>query len=154
VCFDPDGTVANNNMCVVLCSADAECSGAGTGYGCNPWSRTCTNKDRGRTKYGGSCISNASCETDFCATGTNFPYGYCLGPCRGDTLACGTGGVCSYSVSFGDNFGECLEECSNQCSFACYKVGNVNACICGRSGYGCNFDSDCCSNSCGLFGCN
>jgi hypothetical protein len=84
-CYNPDFNVLNgNNFCVVNCASDAECAGSGSGYGCNPWSKTCTQKDRGRARYGESCVTNGDCETDACLTGANWPGGYCAGICRAD----------------------------------------------------------------------
>lgn len=163
ICFDPDTNQSNNNnFCVIGCSQDSECAGSGSGYGCNPWSKKCGLTNAGLRKYGDDCTSSAQCETGNCATGFNFPGGYCLGVCRGDTNNCASGGFCAFSPVYGDNLGFCYQSCTSaaQCSnpfMSCIRTSmgaSTFACACMTPGGGCQFDSDCCSGSCGFFNFN
>lgn len=156
VCYDPDTTPGNNNnFCVPLCDSDSECTGTGAGYGCNPYSNLCGQKNNGLSGYGATCTSNNQCETGYCY---GEPNGYCLGPCRGDTKVCASGGVCYFDPSLGDNIGSCWKGCTDpsQCRAdeSCYYLdANTTACTCGFSNYACDFDSDCCSGTCYFGGC-
>ena len=113
-CTDVDTTPSNdNNVCVASCTCDAECAGQGAGYGCNPWSKICTIKDRGLLRYGAACELDSQCETGICYTGTPLTNGYCLGPCRGDRLECAAGGACDHQTAWLDNVGTCYQACQN-----------------------------------------
>ncbi len=156
-CYDPDVNNSNNNSgCVILCSSDAECSGNGTGWGCNTWSRICELKDKGKPKYGASCTADSQCESDFCDT--SIGTGYCYGICRGDTKACGLDGVCDYDSSFGDNVGYCMDACSTTNSSAqctnpqnlCRNRNPALMCTCGTTFEFCVSNANCCSGSCGF----
>ncbi|MBK7861674.1 MAG: hypothetical protein IPJ65_24270 [Archangiaceae bacterium] len=158
----------NNNVCVALCSTDAECAGSNGSFGCNPWSRYCEQKDRGKTKYGGPCVNGSDCEGGACLTGSGWPGGYCAGNCRGDTFNCGPNGYCYYDYSSsGDNVGICAQSCStlgNNCrtatgtygptDYRCYADGNGQQmgrfCFCIDPFQPCADDRACCSGSCGL----
>ena len=163
-CYDPDySTTNNNNVCLPLCSSDSECSGGGSGYGCNPWSKRCGNLDRGLGKYGAACTSNAQCESGECLTGSLAPGGYCGGPCRGDTKNCGPNGWCSFDPSYGDNYGLCYQACtaSTQCrqsaNYNCWRTSagsNDYVCLCLPPGATCGANSQCCSGSCFLGTCD
>lgn len=152
VCVDSDASASNsNNFCMPLCGADSQCAGSGAGYGCNAWSKLCSIKDKGLGKYGAACSSGAACESGLCRQ--DYPGGYCIGLCAGDTLSCGGDGVCYYFASYGDNMGECMDGCtsSGQCRsaiFSCVDYGQGNICMCGGTNTACDYDSDCCSNSC------
>jgi hypothetical protein len=152
ICYDPDSNTTNgNNYCISLCTADSECGGTGVGYGCNPWSKLCENKDKGLGRYGAACTSGAQCESGMCFTGSDFPNGYCTGNCRGDLLNCATQGYCDFNASYGDNWGLCYQSCttSGTCRSAdhykCWVSGGASICTCLVSGSGCNVASDCCS---------
>ncbi len=161
ICRDPDSNTGNNNnYCAPGCSSDTECSGTGTGYGCNPWSKRCQNVDRGRSRYGATCTTGSDCESGSCATGSDFPGGYCTGPCRGDTNNCGPNGFCSYSSSWGDNYGYCFESCSSindvclNSYMTCFRTASnatTRACTCLTTNSSCLYDSDCCSGYCDAF---
>ncbi|MBL8910695.1 MAG: hypothetical protein JNM17_08345 [Archangium sp.] len=162
ICYDPDTTPSNNNnYCSVGCSGDVECAGSGTGYGCNPWSKRCGLVDEGLRRYGDDCTSNTQCESNTCAIGPDFPNGYCIGNCRGDTLNCGPGGFCAFSPSFGDNLGNCYQSCTvsgqSQClnpAMTCFRTAPnapTRACYCLSSGSACAVNSDCCSGVCDSF---
>jgi hypothetical protein len=159
-CADPDTNTSNaNNICIPLCTADSECGGSGTGYGCNPWSKTCTNKNKNLGKYGAACTAGSQCETGACLTGSNWPNGYCAGLCRGDLKSCGAGGTCDFVASFGDNIGTCFEACTNSSvcrtpdNYGCWTFTGTTTSICACLGLNqsCTFDSDCCSGSCDFF---
>ncbi len=164
ICTDTDSNVSNgNNYCTPDCADSSECSGSGSGYGCNPWSKRCGNVDRGLGRYGAACTQNAQCETGLCATGPNYPGGYCFGVCRGDTKNCAAGGICSFDASYQDNFGICFQSCQN--SPACRQADHYNCwgpasdpagtCRCltpGEfSGSNCGL---CCSNACSFSTCD
>jgi hypothetical protein len=167
-CFDPDyNTTNNNNLCLPSCTSDSECAGMGTGYGCNPWSKTCTTKDRGLAKYGAACTADAQCETNLCLTGANWPTGYCAGDCRGDLRNCALGGYCTFNPAYGDNWGTCAQQCAGSpSSTACRAAGNytcwltspgssTGTCYCLSLGTACDYHADCCSNHCSILGnCN
>lgn len=161
-CVDADSNPNNNNnTCRALCSNDSECSGSGVGYGCNPWSKLCQSRDRGLLRYGAACTSGTQCEGGICMTGAEFPNGYCLGVCRGDTRNCGPNGYCSFDTSFGDNLGFCYQSCTgagttSTCrsadNYKCWPMfqGGPTACICIGAGGPCVIggNSDCCSGLC------
>lgn len=157
ICTDPDSNTSNNNnYCSIGCAADAECSGGGSGYGCNPWSKRCGIKDRGLGKYGAACTSHAQCETNQCLTGPTAPGGYCAGVCRGDTRNCAPGGHCDFVPSAGDNWGMCFQSCqtTSNCrtseNYKCWGPSSApnGVCICLAPGELCSVNSDCCSGSC------
>lgn len=164
ICFDPDTNLSNNNnICVVGCSSSTECSGTGTGYGCNPWSKRCGQLDRGLARYGATCTANSQCESGSCYTGANYPGGYCTGACRGDTLNCGSNGFCSFNSSYGDNLGTCFQSCTfyaappgPEClnpNMSCLRTSSgasTRACSCFLNGSFCEFNYDCCSGKCSL----
>jgi len=160
-CSDVDSDPDNDtNVCVVSCTADAECAETGPGYGCNPWSKTCTQKDRGRLRYGAACTKDDDCETSLCFTGANWPKGYCAGPCRGDLAQCAANGTCFYLASWKDNAGTCYQACSDdgECrdgdNYACWSVGAPEKiCSCQQKGAVCLSNTDCCSGSCTLWEC-
>lgn len=161
-CVDADSNLNNNNnTCRALCSSDSECSGSGVGYGCNPWSKLCQSRDRGLLRYGAACTTGTQCEGGVCMTGPDFPNGYCLGVCRGDTRNCGPNGYCSFDTSFGDNLGFCYQSCTgagttSTCraidNYKCWPMfqGGPTACICIGLGGPCVIggNSDCCSGAC------
>lgn len=160
-CFDPDTTTTNNNnYCVPSCTSASECAGAGSGYGCNAWSKRCGNTDQGKLKYGAKCVNgNSDCESDRCEPD---PYGdgvegWCGGICRGDTSNCASGGTCVFSASWGDNTGFCYQSCTSngQCSSdwnTCWYPTTIGACnACTESGDSCSDDSECCSGDCDSF---
>jgi len=158
-CFDPDTNTSNNNSgCVALCTADAECSGTATGYGCNPWSKLCSSKDKGLARYGSSCTTGTQCESGYCDTSANLSFGYCFGLCRGDSKSCAADGVCEFNSSFGDNVGYCMDACTTPNTFSqCTNQNNLcrsrtpaNFCACGDFFEQCFLDTDCCSGSCGF----
>ncbi len=165
ICFDPDSNLGNNNnYCLPGCSGDTECSGGGTGYGCNPWSKRCGNTNQGLPKYGATCTTASQCESGYCFTGADFPGGYCVGVCRGNAPNCASGGFCSFSASYGDNLGICYQSCATyetppdpECGnpfMSCFKITSTapdRVCSCLSSGSGCYDDFDCCSGTCGLF---
>ncbi len=156
-CYDPDLNTSNNNSgCIILCSSDAECSGNGAGWGCNPFSRVCELKDKGKPKYGAPCSADSQCESDLCDT--SIGSGYCFGICRGDTRICGLDGVCDYDSSFGDNVGYCMDACTTtnnnaQCTNSqnlCRNRSPILMCTCGKSLEFCVSGANCCSGSCGF----
>jgi hypothetical protein len=151
-CIDTDTNTGNaTSYCYPLCNTDADCSGSGANYGCNPWSKLCQLKDKGMPKYGAACTNGTQCESGICTL--NYPGGMCFGLCTGNLKTCGTGGVCYYYASYGDNIGECYQGCtaSAQCRGApltCQNKGQGNICVCGQVGEDCSANSQCCSNSC------
>jgi hypothetical protein len=160
-CSDVDSDADNDtNVCVVSCTADAECAETGAGYGCNPWSKTCTQKDRGRLRYGAACTKDDDCETSLCFTGDDWPKGYCAGPCRGDLAQCAANGTCFYLAKWKDNAGTCYQACTadGECraddNYACWDVGELGAprevCSCQSKGSVCISDAHCCSGSCSV----
>ncbi len=165
ICYDNDSTPGNNNnYCLAGCSATTECSGMGTGYGCNPWSKRCGNMDRGLARYGSTCISGTQCESGNCFTGANFPNGYCMGVCRGDAPNCAAGGFCSFDPFWGDNLGLCYQSCLTygrppdpECGnpfMSCFKTSptaTTRACSCLVLNSNCIDNFDCCSGNCGFF---
>jgi hypothetical protein len=161
ICYDPDtNTTNNNNVCLAGCANTSECSGSGSGYGCNPWSKRCGNLDQGLRKYGATCTSDSQCETGICLSGPDYPAGYCAGVCRGDTSNCANGGFCSYSASFGDNLGYCFQSClgsDTECLnpfMSCFRTSPgapTRACYCFSTGNACAIDDDCCSGWCDFF---
>jgi hypothetical protein len=162
VCVDADSNPNNdNNTCRVLCSSDSECSGGGTGYGCNPWSKLCQSKDNGLLRYGAPCTTSAQCEGKVCVRGPEYPNGSCGGVCRGDSLNCGPNGLCDFNSSFGDNLGFCLQSCMGAgttatCrsadNYKCWPLyqGGPTACFCIGATGPCSIggNSDCCSGIC------
>lgn len=161
-CSDVDSDADNDtNVCVVSCTADAECEETGAGYGCNPWSKTCTQKDRGRLRYGAACTKDDDCETSLCFTGDDWPKGYCAGPCRGDLAQCAANGTCYHLASWKDNVGTCYQSCTaddDECrtadNYACWSVGAPQKiCSCQSKGAVCLYNTDCCSGSCTLLEC-
>ncbi len=166
-CVDQDtDTMNDNNTCRALCSNDLECSGGGTGYGCNPWSKLCQNVDRGLGRYGSACTSHSQCETGICLTGALNPNGYCAGVCRADTRSCAAGGGCYVSSSYLDNVGTCFQACTGAgtgsvCrvsdNYKCWSLGSGAplACLCVGPGGNCLLggNSDCCSGICQLGTC-
>ncbi|MFT3709549.1 MAG: hypothetical protein QM817_18125 [Archangium sp.] len=162
VCYDQDTDLGNNNsICLIACSNDSECAGSGSGYGCNPWSKKCGPVDRGLRRYGDDCTANSQCESGLCFGGSEFPGGYCSGLCRGDTNNCASGNFCSFNAAYGDNTGFCYQSCTvsgqSQCLnpfMTCFRTApsaSTRACYCLTQGASCQFNSDCCSGSCGFF---
>ncbi|MDP1918019.1 MAG: hypothetical protein Q8L14_17375 [Myxococcales bacterium] len=161
-CVDSDSNPNNaTNTCRALCSSDQECSGSGTGYGCNPWSKLCQSKDRGLGKYGAGCTTNSQCEGGLCQRSPSFPNGYCMGVCRADTRSCASNGLCSVDPTYGDNLGFCFQGCMGAGTAATCRVadnykcwplsqGGPTACICIGAGGPCVIggNSDCCSGIC------
>ncbi len=164
ICTDTDTNVSNgNNYCTPACADSAECSGSGSGYGCNPWSKRCGNVDRSLGRYGAPCTQNAQCETGLCVTGPDYPGGYCVGFCRGDTKNCASGGICSFEPSYQDNFGICFQSCvtSGSCRQAerynCWGPASdpVGTCRCLTPGeYSASNCGLCCSNTCSFGTCD
>jgi hypothetical protein len=162
VCVDFDTNSTNDNStCRPLCTNDQECAGAGSGYGCNPWSKLCQNRDRGLARYGAACTSDAQCESNFCYRGADFPNGYCGGVCRADTRNCGPNGLCQTNTAFVDNYGSCYQACTGvglpaTCrasdNYKCWPTtpGGPTACLCIIPGGSClaGGNSDCCSGIC------
>jgi hypothetical protein len=165
-CLDPDSDLSNdNNGCVVSCTTDSECAGQGTGYGCNAWSKTCTNKDHGLGRYGAACTTASQCETNRCLTGANWPGGYCAGRCRGDLKDCAAGGWCGFDPKYGDNVSVCFQQCAgtqtstcrDQDNYSCLPVSQgstTKVCVCLVSTSICLNNADCCSNSCTFYTCD
>ena len=160
VCADPDGINNDNNFCFAACSSDSECAGNGSGYGCNPWSKLCTIKDRGLGKYGAACVNSGQCETDLCFTGSDFPHGYCTGYCRGDTRNCAANGRAQFPISPNDNLGLCAQacttsaECRNADHYYCWGSASDAVCQCVASGAACFDNAYCCSGICNGGICN
>lgn len=162
ICYDPDSTASNNNnYCLPGCSSDTECSGGGTGYGCNPWSKRCQNTNQNLPKYGATCTTDSQCESGYCFTGPDFPLGYCVGVCRGNAPNCASGGFCMFNASYGDNLGICYQACSTyntppdpECGnplMSCFKTSSTSTnrvCSCLSTGSSCIDSYDCCSGSC------
>ncbi|MFZ5471046.1 MAG: hypothetical protein ACOZIN_16590 [Myxococcota bacterium] len=154
-CFDADTNTGNdNNHCLPLCASDADCSGSGASYGCNPWSKLCESKDKGLGKYGAACTSDSQCESGRC--GLSFPGGICYGLCTGSAKSCGGDGVCYFYASYGDNIGECDDGCtvSGQCRgapYTCQDFGQGSICYCRLLNDPCTLDSQCCSGDCDFF---
>lgn len=147
-CFDPDADAATtNNVCVALCTSDQECLGSGTGYGCNPYSKFCESKDFGRARYGANCSSGTTCESGSCATGAEWPSGYCFGPCRVDLGNCGPGGRCQ-SLGAWQNVGYCQQTCSSTTQCAATYACQNGVCDCFTTGLLCSTARDCCSGVC------
>ena len=160
-------TTNNNSICVGLCTSDAECAGTNGSFGCNAWSKYCEARDRGKTKYGGPCVTSSDCESGACYTGSGWPGGYCVGNCRGDLNNCGPNGYCQYDyASFGDNVGVCGQACTtlgNLCraangkygptEYRCYQDGTGmqmgKYCDCKGTGAACGGNTECCTGSCG-----
>jgi hypothetical protein len=156
-CHDDDNDSVTPRSCVPLCDSDADCAVAGSNYGCNPWSKLCEAKDKGKTKLGLGCSSNSDCETNDCLKSSG-NGGYCIGLCRKSTSACGGDGVCAFT-SGGDATGQCYDGCSSStmCRPAPYTCrappeGNGQVCYCGHSGDTCTAGSECCGGSCVSFG--
>jgi len=149
-CHDDD--IDAPDSCVPLCDSDADCGIAGSNYGCNPWSKLCEAKDKGKPKLGSACSNNTDCETGYCLKGSG-NGGYCQGLCRkGGT--CGGDGVCGY-VNVGDQTGLCYDGCTTaaMCRPAPYTCrappeGTGQVCYCGVSGDRCATSADCCNGSC------
>jgi hypothetical protein len=164
ICVDADGNQATaDSTCRPVCASDQECSGTGTGYGCNPWLKLCTQKDRGLPKYGAPCTSNLQCEGGFCLTDARFfPNGSCSGICRRDTSNCAPDGVCNTEPDIGDNLGICYRRCTGTngsaggCrttdNYKCWPLfsGGPQGCQCLGVGVPCILGgpSDCCSGLC------
>ncbi|MBX7101541.1 MAG: hypothetical protein K1X89_27755, partial [Myxococcaceae bacterium] len=162
-CSDVDSNTGNNNnVCIALCSSDAECEGSGTGYGCNPFSKLCESKDKGKKKYGQGCSVSTDCESGICLTGVDNPGGYCVGLCRGDSKNCAPNGLCNFNSTYGDNVAVCYQGCSasSECrvttytDYACLNIGAGKACDCYHYNEGCFGDRDCCSGSCTFGSCD
>jgi hypothetical protein len=160
VCVDYDNTPSNNNnYCTPLCTSDSECQTQTVGSGCNPWSKRCESKDKGKGRYGAPCTTAANCESGVCLTGLSWPSGYCAGLCRGDSRNCATDGQCSYFASDGDNVGFCFDACTstNQCRsnpYECRDNGDGQYCQCRVPGDPCTSSTYCCSGSCTFFSCD
>lgn len=157
-CFDPDASTSTaNSICLPLCSADSQCTATGQGatYGCNPWSKFCEQKDKGKTKYGGPCTLHSDCESAWCDTSR--PGGYCLGVCDGTTKSCGGDGHCLMPSSPTDNVGTCYDGCTSDSScrpstYACLQAGSLDVCWCLGPNSFCGQNRDCCSGVCDFFG--
>lgn len=159
-CYDPDSTTTNgNNYCRPMCTADSQCTGAGTNYGCNPWSKLCESKDKALTKYGGPCSANSACESGICAVADApndlNPGGYCRGLCNKTVGGCGGDGFCFYDPSWGDNVGVCYDGCTSsaQCRtgerYSCQNPGvGANICYCRGLNFDCSSNGQCCSGRC------
>lgn len=163
VCLDPDSNTGNNNnYCAPACSSASECAGAGTGYGCNAWSKRCGLTDRGLGRYGAACTLGSDCEGGICATGFYYPGGYCVGPCRADTRNCASNGTCQFDPAWGDNYGVCLQSCVTTANcrtsqnYICYgpQSDPTGICRCLGPGAGCLDDNWCCSGSCTFSTCD
>lgn len=162
ICYDPDSTPGNgNNYCLPGCSATSECSGSGAGYGCNPWSKRCGSLDQGLPRYGATCTNGSQCESGNCFIGPDFPLGYCMGVCRGDSPNCANGGLCIFDPSWGDNLGLCYQQCTSygtppdpECGnprMSCFKTSptaTTRVCSCFVANGSCLDDFDCCSGVC------
>ncbi len=147
------GATNGKYFCLPLCDTDAQCAGAGAGYGCNLWSRLCELKDKGKKKYGATCAGNTECETGLCDTGR--PAGYCIGTCSGVARTCGAGGICNYDPA-GDGQGTCRQACSGpgDCTrgapYSCMLDAQQQVCWCKRAGSACVSGTECCSGTCGV----
>ena len=150
-CHDPDlDNNNNNNHCMALCGSDSDCGAGPAGYGCNPWSRRCGQKDKALPRYGAPCSADSQCESGKCSTGK--PGGYCLGFCSGTAKACATGGLCYYYPDEYDNTGLCIQACASAATcrgapYTCQDPGQGSACWCLPKDAACNQDSDCCGTA-------
>lgn len=156
-CYDPDanGSTANS-YCIPLCSADSQCTATGQGatYGCNPWSKFCSQKDTGKAKYGAPCTAHADCEGLWCDTSK--PGGYCLGVCEGTTKSCGGDGRCLMATTETDNVGTCYDGCTGDSNcrpntYSCLTSSAGNVCYCLAPYQVCSQNRDCCSGKCNSF---
>jgi len=160
-CSDTDFNPGTPNLCVAMCTSDAECAGASGSFGCNAMTKYCEQKTSPGAAYGAPCNFHSDCQSQYCLRG-NLSGGYCVGDCRADLNNCGPGGYCQWNPSEGDNVGLCLQSCqtvgalcrNNPVSYVCkndsYGVQMGKMCMCNFAGTPCGSDSDCCSNFCSL----
>ena len=162
-CSDPDGIAGTlNSFCLPSCTSDLECSGNGSGYGCNVFSKRCEAKTNTLLGYGAACTANSQCKGLICLTDTaTHRGGYCSGNCRNDLKNCGdASGYCDAAPDAGDNLSLCLRKCDffSDCRrpdrYGCWQFTprqSYSACQCAPSGANISsapaFGDTCCSGS-------